>query len=116
MQRVAAIVPPFRILLTLAFAFVIPVFSQATNLEVRVSRAKPQPGETVAITIHRTAKERVNAVLLEPVKGIRDLVLTESVDGQFRAKIEIHTGSQTGLYVIHAWTGEKAKPASVGKA
>src|SRR5215204_722967 len=117
MQRIAAIVPPFRILLTLAFAFVIPVFSQAdNNLEVSVNRARLEPGETVEITIHRIGKERVNAVLLEPEKGIRDLVLTETVDGQFRAKIEIRVGSQAGLYVIHAWTGEKAKPSSVGKA
>jgi hypothetical protein len=99
-----------------AFAFVVPVFSQVNSLEVSVNRAKLEAGETVEITIRRTGKERVKAVLLEPVKGLRDISLTETVDGHFRSKIEIQPGSKTGLYVIHAWTGERAKPSSVGKA
>ena len=106
----------FRIFLLVAFALVVPVFSQVNSLEVSVNRAKLEAGETVEITIRRTGKERVKAVLLEPVKGLRDISLTETVDGHFRSKIEIQPGSKTGLYVIHAWTGERAKPSSVGKA
>ena len=101
----------------------VAVASQNDGLRVSVSGSKARRGETieVKIQVHReqdSAKSPVRAVLLRPTAGVENLSL-QMVAGQadlYRADIEIPENAPSGLYVVHAWTGELKNPSALGKA
>ena len=93
------------------------VRAQNGTIEVSVNHAKVPAGQSVEITI-RSAGEDVHAALLTPGVGTRDLVLSEvgSPKGTYFASVKVEKNAPEGLYVVHAWTGDMAKPTAVGKA
>lgn len=90
------------------------VLAHGQEFEIQVSKTKLKPGERVDISIR--SNEQPRAIILEPSAGSRELELTRNSDGVFRGRYDIRPGSPSGLYAIHAWTGERRKPTSVGKA
>lgn len=98
------------------------VASQKDGLGISVSKAKAQPGETIEVKIqvrrNGSADVPIHAVLLRPTAGIENLLL-RNVGGQadvYGADIKIDENAPSGLYVVHAWTGEMINPSTVGKA
>jgi hypothetical protein len=104
---------PRILLLTIIFG-ACAIFVTGQGLEITVSKAKLKPGESVEIVIR--ARERPKVVILEPTIGTRELELTKSSDGTFNARFQVGRNSPSGLYAVHAWTGEKRKPSWAGKA
>lgn len=107
---------PFAAWLTIIFCSAVSAFSPQHSLSVDVSRAKVERGESVEITISVSGREAVHAVVLEPASSSRDLSLRKNANGEFTATFDVRSESPDGLYVVHAWTGEKRQPSSVGKA
>lgn len=114
-QRLVA-VSSFLIIILLA-----PTSSRAataTSIEVSVSRSRVQPGETVGVIIKVNFSEPIEARLLTPTVGTRNLSLTP-IPGRpntFRAEVPLGSDAPQGLYVVHSWTGDAKKPTAVGKA
>ena len=92
------------------------VAAQVRAIEVSVSNAKVSRGQTVAITIRSAGSEKIHAVLLKPGEGTDDLILKETGQGIYTAAIKVEENAPAGLYIVHAWTGERASPTAVGKA
>ena len=107
--------PRFAALAVIVLLPVVSALSQTNSLSVNVSRAKIQRGASVQITIRSSGREAVSAVVLEPTKGIRGLDLRRTEPGEFTAKVETSPNSPEGLYVVHAWAGDRSKPTAVGK-
>lgn len=106
-----------RLLLRTAFLCIAAsTHSLASDLTVRVDRAKVERGQTVAVSINADRAQEVQASLVTPTVGTRPLQLSRSADGTVSATIEIPAISPSGLFVVHAWTGDKSKPSDVGKA
>jgi len=89
--------------------------SQTNDLRVSVNRAKVERGQNVEIYISGRGAP-VQAVLLTPNEGSRTLPLRPAADGSFAATIPISSSSSAGLYVVHAWIGERSNPTAVGKS
>jgi hypothetical protein len=95
-----------------------------TAIEVSVNRSRPQPGETVEVTVRALSGnarlgDAIHALLLQPSTGARKLVLQKVSDSRhdsYRTEIPLGMNAPEGIYVIHVWTGEAAKPSAVGKA
>ena len=92
-------------------------------IDVSLSHKKARRGEKVEITIRAPlgslpSGETVRAVLLRPTVGEEALPLQASSGqhGVYRADVSPGEGAPEGLYVVHAWAGEKARPSAVGKA
>lgn len=89
---------------------------QMRPIEVLVSNARVSRGQTVAITIKSVGSEEIHAVLLKPGEGTQDLILKEAGQSTYTVAIKVDEKAPAGLYIVHAWTGERANPAAVGKA
>lgn len=90
-------------------------FSQTGSLSVDVSTSKVERSESVKITIRAGGKEDVHGIILQPTIGSRELSLQRNEAGEFTTEFNITQGSPSGMYLVHAWTGDKTKPSSVGK-
>ncbi len=113
--------------LTVAFLAAGAVLLGSTDkqrIEVAVSSSRVAPGETVIVTMHVPAsgdvlKTSPNAILLKPSIGVRSLPLQRvagSIPFTYTASIHLPQSAPPGLYVVHAWTGDRDRPSSVGKA
>lgn len=93
-----------------------PIAVCAAEIPVSVDRKRPQRGEVVEIEIQSAAT--VQAVLLTPTAGIKNLQLgrLRGRQSSYHAKVSIGGSDPDGLYVVHAWTGAAENPTSVGKA
>ncbi len=110
-----------RILLWLSPLLLFPAHSIAAEqqLRVSVSKARVKAGETIEVSVQsREDVGPVHARLLIPGGGARELVMFAVLDepGQYAAGLELGVNATEGIYVVHAWTGEFAKPDAVGKA
>ena len=105
------------IVVVLIFAFSAHAQGVDETIEVSVSRAKVERGGSVEVTIRSSGPEPVHAVLLKPTKGVEPLTLEKAAGSsrEYRAGIGIGQEVPAGLYVVHAWTGERSNPSSVGK-
>lgn len=105
--------------LAILVVLAVPALAQAggRTINVAVSSAKVERGGTVEITIDGSGREDIHAVLLRPSKGTETLALrkTGGADSVYRAAVEIDPSSSPGLYAVHAWTGDRSNPSSVGK-
>lgn len=90
--------------------------AQTSIINVSVSRAKVERGETVEIIVKTQSEETPKASLLKPTIGAEDLPLQKAEDGIYRGKFEIRNDAPDGLYIIHVWTGNKTNPSAVGKS
>jgi uncharacterized protein DUF4434 len=92
-------------------------FGASAVIDVSVSRARVERGETVAIQLQTTSSAAVHAVLLTPNAGTRSLTL-KPLSGRrdvVSAEVGLDSSAPEGLYLVHAWTGDPAKPSAVGK-
>src|SRR5688572_9374898 len=101
-------------LASIAASSATPALPQTNVLNVSVSRAKAERGERVEIVVIGSSRP-IKALLLIPHEGSRDLEVRRSGDG-WQAIFHIPANSPSGLYVVHAWIGDRAKPSFVGKA
>jgi hypothetical protein len=89
------------------------------TIEVNVNPFRIQRGDTVKIEVELSkANKTVQAVLLKPTIGTSELPL-EKVQGKpgvYIAEMILDNNSPEGLYAVHVWTGDKKKPAAIGKA
>jgi len=97
--------------------------SQSTVIDISLNRTRPQPGETVEVTVRvvkgeAPSSDPVQAFLLQPSKGTTELVLQKvsGSGGAYRTDIPLGLQAPEGMYVIHVWTGKAANPSAVGKA
>src|SRR5688572_20737192 len=92
--------------------------NSAADISISLNRSRPQRGEVVEIKIQTASELPVQAVLLTPTVGTKNLQLTRLPGQQttFRAQVEIGNRDPEGLYLINSWTGDKTNPSSVGKA
>lgn len=98
---------------------VVSAFQQNATIDVLLDRTRPQRGEIVEVTIRTSViNGSLNAVLLQPSKGIMKLDLKRLPDrGQsYKTVVPLGAKSPEGLYVVHVWSGDAAKPSAVGKA
>ncbi len=114
----------FALLLVLALA---PSIAAAapdnTSINVLLNRTRPQPGETVEVKVQvikdgEPSSDPIHALLLQPSKGTMELTLKKvsGGNGEYRTEIPLGLHAPEGMYVIHVWSGEAAKPSAVGKA
>lgn len=114
----------FGLLFLLALASSIaPAAHENTSIDVSLNRSRPQHGETVEVTVqtrqgNAPSNESIHGLLLQPSKGAVELVLQDvsGSRGGYRAEIPLSPQAAEGMYVIHVWTGEAARPSAVGKA
>jgi hypothetical protein len=90
------------------------------RITVSVSHERAVPGDTIRVSIRTGAEgtmEVPKAVLLLPGEGETALALAPSpgVPGTVYADVPLHAQTRSGLYIVHAWTGDFAKPTAVGK-
>jgi hypothetical protein len=97
--------------------------SENAGIDVSLNRTKPQPGETVEVTVRvlrgdGPLSDPIQALLLQPSKGTLELILRRVPGSRNEYRTEIPLGLQApeGIYVIHVWTGKPEDPAAVGKA
>lgn len=90
--------------------------SPAGVIDVSVSRSRAQPGEPVIVRIESKSPDAIHAVLLTPQTGARSLPLQRLQGNVMQADVILQRFAAKGLYVVHAWTGDAAKPSAVGKA
>ena len=105
--------------LLLLAAPVVSAVQENASIDVSLDRTRPRPGETVEVMIRTFGlKDSLNAVLLQPSKGTIKLALQRLPDGGQSYKTEVPLGAKApeGLYVVHVWSGDTAKPSAVGKA
>ena len=93
------------------------------SINVSLSRSKARRGESIEFSLNASGSgasptEVVRAVLLKPTKGTSDLTLSLAPNspGVHVGKIDLPLDAPEGLYVVHAWTGERENPRAVGKA
>ncbi len=113
----------FGLLFLLALALPIANASENTIIDVSLNRTRPQPGETVEVTVQAIqgngpSSEAIHALILQPSTGTRELVLQKvsGSRGGYRTEIDLGLHAPEGIYVIHVWTGAAANPSAVGKA
>ena len=91
-------------------------------LSVSVSSRRVAPGTDVHVEIHSKTGRKdaipLQALLLKPTEGSEILLLRplSGKEGVYRATFTVKENAPQGLYVIHAWTGDKMNPANIGKA
>lgn len=115
---------PFRLFELLIFLLLFPTFSVAMTpegiIDVSVSRARVYPGDVVEfeLRIPEDSGEVVHAILLQPSTGETDLTLHDVPGraGAYRGKIKLAVEASAGMYIVHAWAGERKSPRAVGKA
>lgn len=97
--------------------------SEQPAINVAVNRTRPQPGETVEVTVQATlgnaaSSDPIHALLLQPSKGTMELILQKVLGsrGEYKTQIPLGLQAPEGIYVIHVWTGEAANPSAIGKA
>lgn len=98
--------------------------SENSTIHVSLDRTRPKPGETVEVRVRgldgdAPFTDTMQARLLQPSKGAMELVLQKVSDrgrDSYRTEIPLGMNSPEGMYVVHVWTGEAAKPLAVGKA
>lgn len=90
--------------------------AQTQTINVSLSQAKIERGQTVEITVRTQSGESVQASLLKPASGVEELRLQKNEAGVYRAKVETKENAPDGLYVVHVWAGDKKNPSAVGKA
>lgn len=106
----------FVFLLT-AFLFSVSVLNAQTQvIDISVSKAKIERGQTVEISVKTQNKQKLSAQLLKPTVGIEELSLQKVGEGNYRGRVEVKADAPAGLYIVHAWTGDKENPKSVGKS
>jgi hypothetical protein len=98
-------------------AFPAPAFDR---LDVTVTPRRPEPGETVVVSIPAPKDGgEVRAALLRPSQGRTPLPLqvseAKSGDRTYEAAIAIGAGDPEGLYAVHVWTGDEKAPKALGK-
>jgi hypothetical protein len=93
-----------------------------TAINVALNPTRPQPGETVEVTVRvikgdAPSSDPIHALLLQPSKGTVELALKKvsGSNGEYRTEIALGLQAPEGMYVIHVWTGDAAKPSAVGK-
>ncbi len=94
------------------------------RIELTVSAARVSSGETVAVTIRlpiagRRAETPPNALLLTPSIGVETLQLhavARSPSLIYTTNIHLPQSAPQGLYIVHAWTGDRNHPSRIGKA
>jgi hypothetical protein len=109
------------LLIAAAPAGAVEAAGDGERIIVSLSHKKARPGEKVEVTIQASgspAGGAVRAVLLKPTVGPEGLPLrgVSGRPGLYRAEVTTGGDSPEGLYVIHAWGGERARPSAVGKA
>ncbi len=110
------------VLFILLVCFCYPGAAQLPPLEVSVSKFRVQTGDTVVITIDasrltKSRTEPLQASLLRPSLGSETLTL-EKVTGQreiYRGAVYLEKDVPEGLYIVHAWSGDRRAPSSTGK-
>ena len=98
---------------------VAPALQENATIDVLLDRTRPHSGETVEVTIRTSAlNDSLNAVLLQPSKGTMKLALQRLPGGGQSYKTSVPLGAKApeGLYIVHVWSGDPAKPSAVGKA
>jgi uncharacterized protein DUF4434 len=91
-------------------------------INVALDRSRVERGETVEIKVQitkdgRPSSDRLRAVVLTPMIGIRTLPLTPIFrqPGAYRTRFTLPRDASQGVYAIHAWTGPYSTPTAVGK-
>ncbi|HKO98026.1 MAG TPA: alpha-amylase family protein [Pyrinomonadaceae bacterium] len=116
-----------RVCVVLLLITLVPLIAWAASdnavINVSLNRTRPQPGETIEVRVevikdNAPSNESIRAVLLRPSTGTSELILEKvsSSRSQYRSEIKLGSQAAEGIYVIHAWVGEAAKPTVVGKA
>ncbi len=95
---------------------------QRTTLDLSLDRFRVQRDETVSISIQalkdgKPSGESVQAVVLTPGQGTKQLLLTpvSNHPGLFHGQVSLPGKSPEGLYVVHAWTGDSSNPTAIAK-
>ena len=105
------------ILGVLVFAASYSLATPASQINLSVSRARVQPGQTVEIKITNEASNQIQAVLLVPNEGVKRISLTRAAQSNdLHAQHMLPNDAPEGLYVVHAWIGDSSNPTAVGKA
>jgi hypothetical protein len=87
----------------------------ASRIDLSVSRARVQRGESVEIRI-KNAGDDIKAVLLVPTEGVKPLSLDRSPESNgFQVKYVLPKDAPEGLYVVHSWIGDESNPTAIGK-
>jgi hypothetical protein len=127
-NMIYGVLPKWCRLFGLLFILGLPIATNGAaqgegRIDVSLSHKRVRRGERVEITIQASggslpSGEAVRAVLLTPTVGEVALPLRASSGhrGVYSADVTPGEGSPEGLYVVHAWAGEKARPSAVGKA
>lgn len=92
--------------------------AQTQAINVTVDQSKINRGGSVEVTIKTRRGEAVRASFLKPTVGAEDMALQKipGAEDIYRATIRTGQNAPAGMYVVHAWAGEKANPSAVGKA
>lgn len=108
----------FRLASTFAFLAVFLPAMNASGQTIRVSvtPSKVTAGDTVRIMIACSDKRPLSAEILIPDKGAIPLGLTKVNSSFCESRYVVDKNAPQGLYAVHAWVGDKAKPAATGKA
>ena len=92
---------------------------KSATIDVWLDRTRPHPGEMVEVTIRTSGiSDSLNAVLLQPSQGVMKLALQRLPGGEqsYKTSVPLAAKAPEGLYVVHVWSGDPAKPSAVGKA
>ena len=108
----------YALLSLFAIASVASVASAQPTVSVSLNRSRVQRGDTVEVSVQTSPGQAVNAVLLTPSIGARDLSLKAIANHPetYRSEVVLSENSQEGMYVVHVWIGPAAHPTAVGKA
>jgi hypothetical protein len=106
--------------LALALTLIVPPAALAQDakaarkgvLSVTLSHRRARAGDRVQVVVAGRADAR--AVLLVPGKGVRELAFGAGAEPR-RAWVTLPTDAAEGLYVVHAWSGDRHRPSAVGK-
>jgi hypothetical protein len=108
-----------RALAILGFVVLVTSHSWAaptSRIDLSVSRARVQRGDSVEIKIKNT-RDEIKAVLFVPTEGVKPLSLNRSPEAnEFQVKYALPDDAPEGLYVVHSWIGDESNPTAIGKA
>ncbi len=79
-------------------------------IDVSINRQRVKRGQVLEVSFRNIGNEKISAELLTPTAGVKPLQVTDS-----KTRIEVSESAPDGLYVVHAWIGDRSAPSSVGK-